>query len=81
MEFTVTIDFSHDELLSVLRKKYLRRKDVMTIAEELREKGKREEKIQIVKKMLKIGIEIDKIVEVTNIDKEVLNIFKDEIKH
>ncbi len=54
---TVTIDFSHDELISLVRNEIPeRREDVMTIAEELREKGKREGLREGIKEGMKEGI-------------------------
>lgn len=58
---------------------------IMTIAERLiqegREEGKKQEKIKIVKNMLNIGIEIEKIAKATNLEVEQINIIKEEIKH
>lgn len=62
---------------------------VMTIAEKLRQEGikegikegKKKRDIEIALNMLKIGIDIEKIAEATNLDKEKINLIKEEIKH
>ena len=62
---------------------------VMTIAEKLKKEGikegikegRKEEKIDIVRNMLKVGMKIEQIVKVTNMEEEKIRLLKEEIKH
>ncbi len=49
----------------------------MTIAEKLKMEGR----IEIVKNLLKMGMEIKQIVKATEIDEEKIKLLKEEIKH
>lgn len=58
---------------------------IMTIAEKLRsegiKKGREKRNIEIAKNMLKIGMEIDQIVQVTDLEEKKIKLLKEEIKH
>ncbi len=58
-----------------------RGEEIMTIAEKLRMEGKKEGKMEIARNMLKTGMNIEQVIKLTNLEKEKVNILKEEIKH
>lgn len=59
--------------------------NVMTIAESFRQEGIKEgrerERIEIARNLLKLGIEIEKVMKTTNLSEEKINLIKEDIKH
>jgi len=51
----------------------------MTIAEKLKQEGKRERDIEIAHRLLKLDVEIDKIVEATQLDRKKIEEIKKDI--
>ena len=53
----------------------------MTIAEKYKEEGKKEGKIEIVKNLLDVGVELDKIVKASGLSKEEIKKIKESAQH
>ncbi len=55
--------------------------EIMTIAERLKKEGMEKGKKEMVNNLLKLGVEVDKIIEASGLSKEEIDKIKDTVKH